>query len=213
MSDSITPLGRIVRLQVQTAHLKRGEQPKRWYDPAPITEVATLRFDEGGVTGVAVDGTVRHDVHHRDHPLSRNRGDNGISVGFTEHYAAMRLRFGDHLVHGVAGENILVECNTIQTEPAPSCRLLIETGNGLVRLEEVIVAPPCVEFARFCLQWPRDRRPDRIVTDALQFLDGGMRGFYAAFWQDGSEAAEVHVGDMVYRMAVRSAPKAARTDT
>lgn len=204
MHDDREPIGRIVRLQVQAAHLKRGEQPSRWYDPAPITEVATLRLDEGGVTGIAIDGTAHHDVHHRDHPLSRNRGDNGISVGFTGHYAAMRERFGDQLMHGIAGENILVECNTVQTEPGPGGRLIIETGNGLVRLEEVIAAPPCVEFVRFCLQWPRDRKPDRTVTEALQFLDDGMRGFYAAFAPDGSEAAEIRIGDIAYRVAFDS---------
>lgn len=201
MNETLVPVGRIVRLQVQTAHLKRGEAPRRWYDPAPITAVAALRLDPGGVTGIDADGAVHHDVHHRDHPISRNRGDNGVSVGFTGHYAAMRERFGDHLPEGVAGENILVALDRVETPASLGGTLVVATASGPVRLVEVIAAPPCVEFTRYCLQWPRDARPDRTVTEALQFLDDGMRGFYAAFDAAGSDATEIRVGDVVYRRA------------
>lgn len=204
MRDDLVPLGRIVRLQVQIAHLKRGEQPRRWYDPSPIAEVATLRLEDGGVTGVGADGTIHHDVHHRDHPISRHRGDNGVSVGFTSHYAAMRDRFGDHLPDGVAGENVLVESDDRHTVDALGGTLLIETGDGIARLDEVIVAPPCVEFTRFCMQWPRDARPDRTVTEALRFLDDGMRAFYARADLAASTVRELRVGDMVYRSASQS---------
>lgn len=199
MGGDLIPVGRIVRLQVQTAHLKRGEPPRRWYDPAPITEVATLRLDDGGVSGVGSDGSLHHDVHHRDHPISRHRGDNGVSVGFTSHYRAMRARFGDHLPDGIAGENILVESDGQHTVEELGGALAIETREGMARLEEVIVAAPCVEFTRFCLQWPRDARPDRTVTEALQFLDGGMRAFYARANRAASIARELRVGDRVFR--------------
>ena len=36
-------LGRAVRLQVQTQSLKRGERPRRVYDPSPLLEVARMR--------------------------------------------------------------------------------------------------------------------------------------------------------------------------
>lgn len=206
MRGDLIPVGRIVRLQVQTDHLKRGEQPRRWYDPAPITEVVTLRLDDGGVSGAGADGTVHHDVHHRDHPISRHRGDNGVSVGFTSHYQAMRERFGDHLPDGVAGENILVESDDRHTVEELGGTLLIETPDGLARLADVIVAAPCVEFTRFCLQWPRDARPDRTVTEALRFLDGGMRAFYASFDAGESAARELHVGDVVYRIGTGDPP-------
>jgi hypothetical protein len=204
MSDSLEPIGRIVRLQVQTAHLKRGEQPHRWYDPAPITEVAALTLDPGGVTGIGTDGTVHHDVHHRDHPLSRNRGDNGVSIGFTGHYGLMRERFGPHLADGIAGENILVESDDVHTEAGLDGEVLIKTTVGLLRLSRVKVAPPCVEFTRYCLQWPHDRRPDRRVTEALQFIDNGVRGFYASFSPDS--VREVRAGDRVFRIARPSSP-------
>ncbi len=199
MIDKLIPIGRIVRLQVQTAHLKRGEQPRRWYDPAPITEVATLRLEDGGVSGVGADGTLHHDVHHRDHPIARHRGDNGISVGFTSHYGAMRDRFGDHLTNGVAGENILVKAGDVFTPESLGGTLVVETERGTARLADVIVAAPCVEFTRFCMRWPRDARPDRTVTEALQFLDDGMRAFYATADLAASTARELRPGDMVYR--------------
>jgi hypothetical protein len=199
MKGDLIPVGRIVRLQVQTGHLKRGEQPRRWYDPAPITEVVMLRLEGGGVTGVGADGAIHHDVHHRDHPIARHRGDNGVSVGFTSHYGAMRERFGDHLPDGVAGENILVESDELHTVDSLGGTLVIETPGGIARLEEVIVAAPCVEFTRFCMQWPRDARPDRTVTEALQFLDDGMRAFYATTDLAASTARELRVGDMMFR--------------
>ena len=205
MRGDLVPIGRVARLQVQTAHLKRGEPPRRWYDPAPITKVAALRLDAGGVTGIAADGVVHHDVHHRDHPIARHRGDNGVSVAFTGHYAAMRERFGSHLADGIAGENILVEADEVFTPDTIGDTLLVETTAGIVRIDRVIVAAPCVEFTRYCLQWPRDARPDRTVTEALQFLDNGMRAFYAAFDVAGSDAAEIRAGDLVYRYATRSA--------
>ncbi|MGC4108154.1 MAG: hypothetical protein QM753_17660 [Thermomicrobiales bacterium] len=98
-------LGPIVLLQVQIAPLKQGEKPLRWYAPDAITSVSEMQLDSGGVTGF--DGeTVKHDVHHRDHPLSRYRGENGVSVGFTSHYATIRGEFGDFLYDGIAGENL-----------------------------------------------------------------------------------------------------------
>lgn len=199
MTDDLQPIGRIVRLQVQTDHLKRGEQPRRWYDPAPITPVSALRLDSGGVVGIGENGAIHHDVHHRDHQISRNRGDNGVSVGFTGHYARMRDRFGPHLGDGLAGENILVACDDHHSTETLGDELLVKTASGAVRLDGVIVAAPCVEFTRYCLRWPRDARPDRTVTEALQFLDNGMRGFYATFDRDGSEAHELRAGDRVYR--------------
>lgn len=193
-------IGHIVRLQVQTAHLKRGDQPHRWYDPAPITEVASLRLDDGGVVGIGDNGAVHHDVHHRDHPISRYRGENGVSVGFTSHYSKMRHRFGQHLTDGIAGENILIASDAFHSMETLGSELVVETDGDVVRINDVAVAAPCVEFTRFCLQLPTDRKPDRTVAEALQFLHNGMRGFYSAFDPHMSTATELRIGDPVYRL-------------
>jgi hypothetical protein len=186
----------VVRLQVQTASLKVEGKPRR-YDPAPIRVVPALQVTSGGVTGLADDGTMIADVHHADHPLSKNRkGTNGISLGFTAHYAAMRARFGDHLVDGIAGENILIEVSRRFQEDDLARGLVIEDGDGVrLVLRPIIVAAPCVEFTRFALRVPDDVRPDRTVTEALRFLDGGMRGFYAVAV---GEPAQVRLGAPVY---------------
>ncbi len=102
-------IGTIVRLQIQTASLKVGETPRR-YDPAALRSLGAATVTSEGVLGRHGDGSIVLDVHHERHRLSKNRGGaNGVSLGFTAHYRAMRDRFGDHLADGIAGENILVE--------------------------------------------------------------------------------------------------------
>ena len=189
-------IGRIVRLQVQLSSLKVGERPLRRYDPAPLRALPALLLTAGGVLGVAEDGREVLDVHHRDHPASKNReGVNGISVGFTGHYAAMRARFGSHLADGSAGENILVETPYGYPEQDLAGGLVIETAGGqTVRLERVVVAEPCVEFSRYALRYDPADRTDRAVTAALTFLGDGMRGYYASY---RGEPARIALGDRV----------------
>jgi hypothetical protein len=158
--------------------------------------VTQLIVEPSGAIGQTDWGDDVIDVHHRDHPATKHRaGSNGISLLFTGHYQAMRERFGAHLSDGIAGENVLVALEAI-LGVADISRAIIE-GNDGRRLEfaPIIVAAPCVEFARFALRFPDDARPDRSVTEAVRFLDGGMRGFYAAY--DGPPAV-VQVGDRVY---------------
>ena len=179
-------LGEIVRLQVQTASLKVGTPPRRRYDPAGLRQVAALSLTADGVRGWTEDGQPLDDVHNLTHPASKNRGgSNGISIGFDAHYDAMRARFGEHLTDGIAGENILVALSgkpTLLAQADFLAGIAIEAEDGQpIRLERVIVAAPCAEFTRYALRFPDDARPDRTVTEGLQFLDDGMRGFYAAY--------------------------------
>lgn len=191
-------IGPIVRLQVQLSSLKVGEAPRRRYDPGPIRAVPSLTLDGRGVVAADVGdptGAVL-DIHHPAHPASRNRGGrNGVSVGLTAHYAAMRARFGEHLPDGVAGENILVGTEAMVGEDDLAGGLVIETAGGLVDLTEVVVAAPCVEFGRFVLRFPDELRPDRRVTEAVRFLDDGRRGYYAGH---AGPPATVRLGDRVH---------------
>jgi hypothetical protein len=192
-------IGPIVRLQVQTASLKCGERPHRYYDPAGIASLQRIRIDDGGVTGIDdVTGEDIGDVHHRDHPQSKFRAENGVSVGFTSHYEAMRDRYGDHLTEGIAGENILIACERPYAPDLVSNGIVIGTGAGMISLDAVEAAPPCAEFSKFALRYPHDRKADKAVTETIQFLHQGVRGFYATLrTSDGS--AVVSVGDLVYR--------------
>lgn len=190
-------IGPIIRLQVQTSSLKVGERLRRRYDPVPIQSVPVLRLDGRGVAGQSASGEEIADVHHEDHPASKNRGaTNGVSVCFTTHYDAMRERFGPHLRDGLAGENILVQTNQLLGEEDLAPGLIVQTAGGQhLALERVIVAAPCVEFSRWALGYPDDARPDSTVAAALAFLADGMRGYYAGY--DGAPAT-IQVGDRVF---------------
>lgn len=198
-TDHLEPIGPIVRLQVQSASLKCGEKPHRWYDPAPIRSVPVLRLDSGGVTGVDDEGGDVADVHHRDYPQSKFRGENGVSVGFSGHYARMRDRFGDHLANGIAGENILIDTDARHEEAEFADGLVIAIASGLLMLGDVQVAAPCVEFSRYCAGYDRDQRSDQVITATLQFLHTGMRGLYATLENPQPGPVTIAVGDLVYR--------------
>ena len=162
-----------------------GVAPRRRYDPEPLVGVAAVTLTADGVCGETGAGRRVLDVHNRTHPASKNRGGgNGISIGFTSHYRAMRERFGDHLADGIAGENILVEVagdGLVAPADLSLGVVLVAADGTLVRLDDIAVAAPCVEFARYALRLADDARSDRGVTEALQFLHGGMRGYYATY--------------------------------
>jgi len=189
-------IGTVVRLQVQRSSPKMGEKPRRWYDPAPLVVVEALSIAPAGVVGLVAQGERLVDVHHRDHPASKNQDVNAVSVGFTAHYARMRERFGEHLVEGVAGENILVQAEQSFVDDALQDGLVIETRDGQrLALERIMVAEPCVEFTRYALQLPRDAPSDGAVAEALEFLRHGTRGFYASY---AGAPVTVRAGDRVF---------------
>jgi hypothetical protein len=189
-------IGTIVRLQVQESSLKVGHKPRR-YDPAPIRSVPAISLSAAGVVGLAENGETIVDVHHRDHPTSKNRGgENGISLGFTGHYRAMRQRFGQHLADGIAGENILIEADRQYRVEELAAGVVVEgTARRRLELRLIIVAAPCIEFSRHALNFPDGARPDATVTEALRFLNAGMRGFYASYEGD---PAVVEIGARVF---------------
>ena len=194
--DAVRNIGTIVRLQVQESSLKVGSKPRR-YDPMPIRSVPSLSVSPAGVVGLAENGETIVDVHHHAHPASKNRdGENGISLGFTAHYLAMRQRFGQHLADGIAGENILIAVDRQFQEEDLAAGVVIEATDGRrLELRPVIVAAPCVEFTRYALKFPDDARPDATVTEGLRFLDAGMRGFYATY---ADEPAVIEIGARVF---------------
>ena len=185
-------LGRIVRLQVQESSLKAGAPRRQHYDPTPIRCGDLLEVSHNSVH--AVDGEHRWlDVHCAAHPESRNRGNGDmLSIGFTGHYASMRDRFGEHLIDGIAGENILVEFDDVLQLTDIEGRLSIRGDDGrTLEFARVEVAHPCVEFSRFCLA--DQDAPGLAVKETLQFLDGGRRGFYCFI--DDDLPQQIRVGD------------------
>jgi hypothetical protein len=194
-------IGHIAKLQVQRVPLKvpapADAKHHRVFDPSGIVAVSALALSPEGVHGLVDGGDSILDVHNTAHPQTRNvRGVNGVSVGFTSHYAAMRDRFGDHIDDGRAGENILVSTDDRIDEDRLRGGLAIQTHDGqLARLERIVIAEPCVEFTRYALRLGPSDAGGEQVTEGLQFLRVGTRGFYATFV--GTRAI-VRPGDSVF---------------
>ncbi len=181
-------IGTVVALQVQRSRLK--PLPAKLYDPAALAPVAALEVGPRGGTGITADGERVLDVHHADHPDSRNRRlANGVSLMSLDAYTALRQRYGDHLVDGIAGESLLLDGVLPVTG-----QVVLETGEGELRLTAVQPIPPCVGFTCFCLRRAGLDTDDEVLT-TLEALGGGARGCASPV----VGAGVVHVGARLWR--------------
>ena len=185
---------RIVRLQVQRGPLKTGRAPLRRYEPAALVPVISLLAGPRGVHGVTADGEQVLDVHHRDHPASRDRmGQAGILFIGTGDYLALRARYGEHLADGLAGETVLLDApEGFAGRDLPPV-VTVRTAAGALDLQDVRPADPCVEFSRFCLRQEPSAVVDDAVRHALVDLDGGARGYRCV----ASSSATIALGDVL----------------
>ena len=174
--------------------MKPGKAPLRWYDPDAIVEVTSLTADSRGVRGLTADGETITDVHHQDHPQSRDRkGQAGFVFMGTGDYAALRERYGEHLTDGIAGETMLLDApDGFAGRDLPDT-VTVTTAMGSLELHAVRPADPCVEFSRFCLRQEPSPVVDDAVKQALIDLDNGFRGFRAVAGGTG----RITVGDVV----------------
>jgi hypothetical protein len=187
------PLGPLIRLQIQRSSLKTGEKPTRTYDPAPLLPVHRLAVSADGVLGASADGGWVVDVHHRSHPATKNSdGLHGVSVGFTAHYGEMRRRFGERLTLGCAGENLIAETagRLSFDDVCNGFAVMAPDGSERVRLRVLEVAHPCRPFTGWALGGGGTVESS-VLKEHLQFLEGGMRGFYCV----GEGAGIVEIGD------------------
>lgn len=179
----------IVGLQIQTRPLKPGRAPYRKYQPEGLQPVDRLVVSPRGNHGqwAGPDGkNSAIDVHHQDHPQSRDRkGKGGISVLATGDYVRLREQYGPHLVDGVAGESVLVDAPAGLAEGAFPADFSIRTASGEITFRIGRVADPCVEFSRFCLGEPPSPDVSDAVRKALVDLDNGHRGYRAAAIDSG----------------------------
>jgi len=188
-------LGTIARLQIQRSSLTIGTGPTRYFDPAALLVVDEMFLTPGGASAPAPDGSCIVDVHNSTHPFTRSRGENTLCVGFSRHYDTMRARFGESFTFGCAAENIIVEGTAprvLLEEVAGG--IAIETTDGLATLTSVIVATPCMPFAKFAL-CDRDASTESVKS-AIQFIDHGIRGYYCAF--TGPKTATIRTGAKVF---------------
>jgi hypothetical protein len=186
-------LGKITNLYIAHATSKTGLAAPDGYDPSVVLEVEAIRITDRGPVGLR-DGRWRPDVHHRDHPQSRNRDDNDISLNFSSHYQKMIDRFGSRIKPGCAGENIIVSSPRVISPDEIERGVLIHARGGVCKLESVIPTPPCSPFSGWALA-KTDADPSEIKA-ALQFLQHGTRGFYVKF---SGDEIEINIGDLVAR--------------
>lgn len=186
-----TPLGRIVRLQVQRDPLKhRGSG----YDPTPILAVDEAAIGPQGMVGWH-DGAWMVDAHHAAHPRSRAGGRRPLSIGFTSHYDLMASRFGAAPL-GCAGENLIVEADRRIELGDLDGGIVVSAADRDLVLTGARVAAPCLEFTSFLLGRP-GVAPRSEIGDDVAFLDDGLRGFILAV-AHLERSVVVRVGDEVH---------------
>jgi hypothetical protein len=191
-------IGQVKLVQVQRSPLKFGERPNRYYNPAPLLVVERLLASAEGAVGETAGGETVVDIHHTGHPDSKNiKGVNGLSFGFTSHYRRMQARYGGHVVDGCAGENIIVEAAQSFGLDDLGSRLAIQSAAAgqFVYFTRLLVAAPCVEFSHFVNRESSPLAAEQLKA-TLQFLDDGIRGFYATLAD--AQQAVIQTGDKVF---------------
>jgi hypothetical protein len=191
-------LGTVKLTQIQRDRLKIGEKPNQTYKPDPILVVDAIRLTPQGVIGITADGGEMVDVHHQNHPNTRNvENRNSISVGFSALYHQMQERFGEMAKLGIAGENLIIENADAFDIHTIGSALVIETANGQkITLTVGNGIPPCRPFTRYMTQKP-NLDGDELESH-LQFLSDGMRGFYLFLAGGITTNPIIQTGDKVY---------------
>jgi hypothetical protein len=194
----VRELGQVKLTQVQPTGLIINTSSGSTYDPSRRLEVNHLLITPQGIEATTPDGKRVLDIHHTDHPQTRSVGGDGVSIGFTSHYAAIRTRFGEHMLDGIAGENITIENeDEIWLEDLGQQIAIVNPGSGRKTLLDVKgYAAPCEEFCHFAAGSQHERLPADRLKATLQFMGNGRRGFLLVL-SDGQQSAQIQPGDSV----------------
>jgi len=198
MAKNKRELGTVKLVQIQPSGLIVQTEAGEVYDPSRRVEVDRLLVTSLGIEAV-IDGERVLDIHHIDHPDKAYDNKDLVSIGFTSHYDAMGKRFGEHMVDGVAGENIIIEYDLeIWMEDLGKQIIIENVKTGKRSLFDVVrFAAPCDEFSHFVANSQHERLPAADLKSTLQFLNDGRRGFLLVL-SKGQESATVEPGDMVW---------------
>jgi hypothetical protein len=199
MAETLRELGKVKLVQVQPSGLIIERPSGDFYDVSRRVEVEKLIITSLGIEATTTAGEHVLDIHHIDHPDKEYDDDDLVSIGFTSHYEAMRKRFGEHMVDGAAGENIIIEYDREVWKDDLGQRISVEnseTGNRTF-LDVLSIAAPCDGFSHFAANSQHERLPADELKETLQFLHNGRRGFLLVL-SDGQKAATVQAGDRVY---------------
>ena len=199
MTEFIRDLGKVILVQVQPSGLIIETPTGDFYDVTRRVEVKKLLITSQGIEATLETGEHVLDIHHIQHPDKAYDNDDLVSIGFSSHYRAMRERFGEHMVDGAAGENIIIECDREIWSDDLGEQIAIENSNTgqLTVFDFVKFAAPCEEFSHFVARSQHQRLPANELKATLQFLNNGRRGFLLVL-SPGQEDAVVQSGDRVF---------------
>ena len=199
MIEKLLELGVVKLVQLQPAGLIIEKNSGHFYDASRRVEVDRLRITSRGIDAVTADGEHVLDIHHLDHPGKAYDKDDLVCIGFTSHYNAMRARFGDHMMDGTAGENIIIGYEEEIWPEDLGQQIGIENSKTgqLAVLDMVRFAAPCAEFSHFAAQSQDQELPADELKAILQFLGNGRRGFLLVLNKSHDEVY-VQPGDRVW---------------
>ena len=199
MAETMRELGRVMLVQVQPSGLIIETPSGYFYDVSRRLEVDSLKITSLGIEATSPEGEHVLDIHHISHPGKAYDNNDLVCIGFTSHYEAMRARFGEHMVDGAAGENIIIErADEIWIEDLAGGIAIENQDTGrLAILDLISIAAPCNEFSHFVNRSQDERLPPDKLKETLQFLGNGRRG-YLLVLRDGQEAATVQRGDKAF---------------
>lgn len=199
MIEKLNLLGYVKLTQLQPTGLIINTPSGEFYDPSRRVVVDSLQISPLGIEAITPDGEHVLDIHHIDHPDKKYDNDDLVCIGFSSHYAAMRARFGEHMVDGVAGENIIIQAEKEIWPEELGQRIGFESSEtgDITFLDVVKFAAPCEEFSHFAAQSQHQRLPAAELKATLQFLGNGRRG-YLLVLSDGHEPVNVQPGDRVF---------------
>jgi len=199
MSENFRELGRVKLVQVQPDGLIIEPPLGYFYDASRLVKVDRLHITSMGIEATTPEGEHVLDIHHIDHPNKAYDNDDLVCIGFTSHYQAMRARFGEHMVDGIAGENITIEYEQEVWLEDLGQQIAIENADSghMARLDVLNFAAPCGEFSHFAASSQHKQLPAAKLKGTLQFLGKGRRGFLLVL-SDNQEPATVRSGDRVF---------------
>jgi len=199
MVEKTREIGAVKLVQLQPSGLIIETPSGYFYDASRRVEVDQLLITSKGIEATTPGGEHVLDIHHMDHPNKEYDDDDLVCIGFTSHYNAMRTHFGDHMVDGIAGENIIIDFDQEVWPEDLGQRIAIENAETgqLALLDMESFAAPCQEFSHFAAQSQDEKLPADELKSILQFLGNGRRGFLLVLSKDQGEVT-VKPGDKVF---------------
>ena len=203
MVEKMRELGRVKLTQLQPSGLIIETSSGYFYDASRLVVVDRLKITPLGIEAITPEGEQVLDIHHINHPDKAYDDDDLVCIGFTSHYDAMRDRFGDHMVEGFAGENIIIDFEEEVWPEDLGSHIGIENADTgqLAVFDMVSFAAPCQEFSHFAAQSQDDKLPPDTLKSILQFLGNGRRGFLLVL-NDIHDEVSVQPGDRVFTVRI-----------